>query len=151
MDTEMYKTLLALAVSLISAGAAVGEELVPYMDQDAVAAGETLYAEHCAACHGAELEGEPNWQGLKENGMRPAPPHDETGHTWHHPDAQLFDLTKHGVAEVLARRGLDYQSDMMGFGDVLSDAEILAVLAYIKSTWPARVVEMHNKVNANQP
>ena len=31
-----------------------------------------------------------------------------------------------------------YESDMPGFADVLSDAEIRAVLDFIKSTWPER-------------
>ena len=35
---------------------------------------------------------------------------------------------------------------MPGFA-VLSDAEIQAALAYIKSTWPAEVIEMHNDIN----
>ena len=46
--------------------------------------GETLYAVHCAVCHGANLEGQLDWQTPDENGILPAPPHDETGHTWHH-------------------------------------------------------------------
>jgi mono/diheme cytochrome c family protein len=62
----------------------------------------------------------------------PAPPHDESGHTWHHPDDMLFDITKHGIARY-APPG--YQSDMPAFGGVLSDDEIRAVLAFIKSHW----------------
>ena len=77
----------------------------------------------------------------------PAPPHDPTGHTWHHPDTQLFMLTKYSVAEMV---GGGYESNMMGFGDVLTDDEILQVLAYIKSTWPDEVIEMHNQINAQQ-
>ena len=65
----------------------------------------------------------------------PAPPHDASGHTWHHPDGVLFRITKEGVAAVV---GGGYQSDMPAFGDVLSDDEIRAVLAYIKSMWPER-------------
>lgn len=34
--------------------------------------------------------------------------------------------------------GGGYQSDMPGFGNVLTDEEIRAVLAFIKSTWPER-------------
>jgi mono/diheme cytochrome c family protein len=47
----------------------------------------------------------------------------------------LFRVTKEGPAAVV---GNGYESDMPGFGDVLSDDEIHAVLAYIKSTWPER-------------
>ena len=65
----------------------------------------------------------------------PAPPHDPTGHTWHHSDKQLFDMTKVGPGALVP----GYQSDMPGFEDKLSDADIWAVLSYIESTWPADI------------
>ncbi|MBS8226225.1 c-type cytochrome [Vannielia litorea] len=120
--------------------------MLPYSDAEAVALGETLYAENCAACHGAALEGQvANWRERDADGMMPAPPHDESGHTWHHPDAMLFAITKYGTEAVV---GQGYQSNMMGFEGVLSDEEILATLAYIKSTWPAEIIEAHNGMNA---
>lgn len=103
-----------------------------------VAAGEVLYAENCAACHGANLEGEENWRSPRDDGSLPAPPHDASGHTWHHADSMLFAYTKLGGAEVLAAQGVDFNSGMPGFGDQLSDGEIWDILAYIKSTWPER-------------
>jgi hypothetical protein len=48
------------------------------------------------ALPGANLEGQPNWKERQANGRLPAPPHDASGHTWHHPDAQLFGITKQG-------------------------------------------------------
>jgi mono/diheme cytochrome c family protein len=104
-------------------------------DAEMLELGRHVYAENCASCHGAELEGQPNWKRRLESGRMPAPPHDETGHTWHHSDADLFRLTKEGVAAVV---GGDYESDMPAFGGVLTDDEILAALAFIKSTWPER-------------
>lgn len=62
----------------------------------------------------------------------PAPPHGETGHTWHHPDQDLFLIVKEGVAAIVP----GYETDMPAFAAVLTDAEILAVLGYIKGTWP---------------
>lgn len=118
---------------------------VPYEDAAAVALGETVYAANCAACHGAALEGQPNWRVRNADGRLPGPPHDETGHTWHHTDAANFAMVKFG-AEALVGNG--YESDMPGFEGVLSDAEILATLAYIKSNWPAEIVEMHDAMNA---
>jgi len=107
-------------------------------DTSKVSAGAKIYAQHCAACHGAKLEGQANWRARLPNGRLPAPPHDESGHTWHHPDSVLFGITKRGLAPPYAPP--DYQSDMPGFGGKLSDDEIWAVLAYIKSHWTSRDV-----------
>jgi len=103
-----------------------------------VAIGKPLYERHCASCHGAKLEGQPNWREKLPNGRMPAPPHDETGHTWHHPDAVLFGITKNGlVPGRYAPPG--YQSDMPAYRSTLSDDEIWAVLSYIKSSWPGKI------------
>ena len=104
-------------------------------DAGRVALGERVYAQHCASCHGARLEGQPNWRSRLPNGRLPAPPHDETGHTWHHADALLFAITKQGIVPPYAPAG--YESDMPAFGRTLSDDEIWAVLAFIKSRWTA--------------
>jgi mono/diheme cytochrome c family protein len=106
----------------------------PTLASDEVQAGQSLYATHCASCHGAKLEGEANWQEQKPDGTFRAPPHDATGHTWHHPDAQLIEAIRLGGARLPAEVG--GTSSMPPFDQVLSDEEILAVLAYIKSHWP---------------
>ena len=98
-----------------------------------VARGQRVYVAQCAACHGSKLEGQPNWRERLPSGRFPAPPHDPSGHTWHHSDALLFSITKHGI-ERHAPPG--YKSDMPAFGNRLSDDQIWAVLAYIKSMWP---------------
>ena len=41
-----------------------------------LALGQQLYAANCASCHGANLEGQPDWRRRNENGRMPAPPHD---------------------------------------------------------------------------
>lgn len=97
--------------------------------------GRQLYSANCASCHGANLEGQPDWRRRLSTGRLPAPPHDASGHTWHHPDGVLFRVTKDGPAAVV---GDGYESDMPGFGDVMSDPEIQAVVEFIKSTWPER-------------
>jgi mono/diheme cytochrome c family protein len=109
--------------------------------------GAALYAKHCAACHGTDLEGQPNWRTRRQDGRLPAPPHDETGHTWHHPDQVLFAVTKHGTA---AMTSPNYKSDMRGFGDVLSDREIWAVLDFIKSRWPEEIRKRQATISARQ-
>ena len=136
-----------VAVPLVAMRPAEGAGLLDYENPAIVAAGRTIYDEACASCHGANLEGQPDWRTRDAEGYLPAPPHDATGHTWHHPDTQLIDLTTRGVEAVV---GGGYKSQMMGFGDVLTEDEILAVLSYIKSTWPARVIATHNEINAAQ-
>jgi mono/diheme cytochrome c family protein len=103
------------------------------LDPERVARGETVYLIHCARCHGLDLEGEPDWQARRPDGTLPAPPQDETGHVHEHDDFSLFEYVKYGGARY-ARRG--EKSNMPGFGDTLTDAEIWAVIAYIKSEWP---------------
>ncbi len=105
-------------------------------------AGKALYAETCAACHGVNLEGQDNWRSPGEDGRLPAPPHDETGHTWHHEDQVLFNYTRLGGREMMAAQGMEFDSGMPGFGDQLTDQEIWNVLGYIKSTWPEEIQDM---------
>ncbi len=127
---------LALAVTaaaavLLGGGGRADPDADP--DADPVARGRAVYAAWCAECHGARLEGQPDWRSRKPDGRLPAPPHDASGHTWHHSDADLFTIIKQGVG-AFAPPG--YESDMPAFGGVLSDAEIRAVLAFIRSSWP---------------
>ncbi len=104
--------------------------------------GKQLYQQSCAACHGANLEGAENWQTPLEDGSLPPPPHDETGHTWHHGDQLLFDYTKLGGAAMLAQMGVEMKSGMPAFEGKLTDEEIWAILDYIKSTWPQRIRDL---------
>ena len=134
---------LAGAVALLRPADAEGVRLRPD-DPATTARGAAIYAAECAACHGAALEGQPDWRTPGPDGLRPAPPHDATGHTWHHDDATLFALTKHGLAGLMADAP---PSAMPAFDGVLTDAEIVAVLSYIKSTWPAPVRARHDAVN----
>jgi mono/diheme cytochrome c family protein len=149
--TPIRRWLLLSAVAVVlAAGAAVGwiavRPAVPRIDPAdpaQVALGQSVYAAQCARCHGARLEGQPNWRERMDNGRLPAPPHDAEGHTWHHPDAQLFDITKRGPAAIAP----GYESDMPAFDGILTDEEIAAVLAYIKSRWPPDVRAHSNRVN----
>jgi len=105
-----------------------------------LAAGERLYTTHCAVCHGANLEGQPEWRRRKADGKLPAPPHDASGHTWHHDDQLLFDIVRDGL--VPPRAPADYQTDMPVYGGALSDDEIRAVLTFIASRWSDEVRTM---------
>jgi len=104
-----------------------------------IALGSGVYEKHCASCHGVRLEGQPDWQRRLPNGRLPAPPHDDAGHTWHHPDRVLLAITKYGLVPPHAPPG--YQSDMPAFQSVVPDDEIRAVLAYIRSHWSEEVMK----------
>ena len=110
--------------------------------------GRILYVGNCASCHGANLEGQPNWRSANKDGVLPAPPHDSTGHTWHHDNALLFEYTKLGGKRALAARSItDFNSGMPAFEGVIPDQAIWQILAYIKSTWPEQVQKV--QVNRN--
>lgn len=122
---------------------AVGAALAPTsLAQDNP--GQWIYLDRCAGCHGVNLEGQPDWMRRLPNGRMPAPPHDATGHTWHHSDRQLLRIIKEGLAVIAP----GYATDMPAFADTLSDEEILAVLDYIKSTWPDRERDLQAKRTA---
>lgn len=135
----------AIAVVRAQSIADIPAELLPYRDPVVVAEGKAIYEAQCAACHGVNLEGEDNWRSPGPDGKLPAPPHDETGHTWHHPDPQLFLITKYGTEAMV---GGSYRSNMIGFEDLLTDEQIIAALAYIKSTWPEDIQARHTEMNS---
>jgi mono/diheme cytochrome c family protein len=141
--------VVALGMVIVggSIGAAGPAPTADPADAELVALGEQIYAQQCASCHGADLEGQPNWQRQLPDGGMPAPPHDASGHTWHHPDVLLFGITKFG-GQALAPAG--FKGNMPPFADQLSDREIWAVLAFIKSRWPADIQAAQQQRNKIQ-
>lgn len=137
-----FVAIAGVALYSVNAQRSVARESAE-LDQR-IALGKTVYDASCASCHGAKLEGQPDWRNRRPDGRLPAPPHDASGHTWHHPDAQLLAIIRLGTAAVV---GDGYESDMPGFADVLTDAESVAVLDYIKSTWPQREAEYQRQLS----
>lgn len=134
---------LAAGAALALRPLADAAPLLAWNDPSTVAAGHAIYSSDCAACHGGLGAEAPT---ADERATLSAPPHDATGHSWQHPDFALFELTKSGEVAALCR-SLD-GSDMPQFGSDLSDREILAVLAYIKSTWPEEIRSQQEGINA---
>ncbi len=134
MISRRGRWILIAAVATASLAAAVFVGVSCRASQSKILLGRSLYAQHCASCHGIKLEGEPDWQTPRPNGRMPAPPHDASGHTWHHSDDELFTITKKGLGAVVP----GHESDMPTFESILSDDEIRTILAFIKSTWPER-------------
>ena len=101
---------------------------LPTLNSERVEQGEVLYAEHCAQCHGVDLKGSPIWKEPLPDGSLPPPPHDSTGHTWHHSDEQLINIIANGGDPA-------YNSKMPAFKEKLTVNEMIAVLEFIKSKW----------------
>ncbi len=114
-------------------------------DPNVVDMGRKVYVSHCAQCHGVALEGQPNWRQSLPDGGLPAPPHDETGHTWHHADQVLFEITKYGRLKNSPPSAL---RRMPSFDGRLSDKEISSSLAYIKSNWPKQILDRQQSITA---
>lgn len=143
--------VVAIALAVLTQAGHVFSNTRDHEPVSDIVSGEQLYSENCASCHGANLEGQPDWRSKGPDGKLPAPPHDRTGHTWHHGDALLFNYTKLGGTELMKRQGLDFDSGMPGFGDILTDEDIRNILSFIKSTWPERERRVQaERTNAEQ-
>lgn len=103
--------------------------LLDWQDSATVARGAAIYESECTACHGSLATAPP-----ADAPPPSAPRHDETGHSWEHPDYVLFQLTKSGEVAELCLTGGD--GGMPQFEEALNDRQIVDVLSYIKSTWP---------------
>jgi mono/diheme cytochrome c family protein len=100
---------------------------LPMLDENAIAQGEILYQQYCAACHMPDLSGAPDWKKPLPDGSLPPLPHDDAGHTWHHPDFLLL--------QILSEGGVVYDGVMPGFAEQLSPDEMEAILEFLKSHW----------------
>ena len=94
-----------------------------------VRTGQEIYASTCVSCHGEKGEGTKNWMQRDKDGRLPPPPLNGDGHTWHHGDRLLFRVVYEGGL------GLGFGNNMLAFGDLLSQDEIVAVIEFVKSLW----------------
>lgn len=113
-----------IAIACSSGSSEVSESGYPVLpSDDLVQVGQPLYQQNCASCHGDAVTRPP---------VPFAPPHTDDGHTWHHPDRNLVDWILDGVPLATA---------MPEFRGQLTEDEVKAVLAYIKTFWPERIQE----------
>jgi len=105
---------------------------LPTLDSSQIARGKQIYQQHCASCHGANAEGAANWKTPDENLNYPPPPHNDNGHSWHHPDRVLYEAIRDGIRDTLRP---NQPMRMRSFSVKLSYAEISAVIASFKSLW----------------
>ena len=104
-------------------GGAVSEELIKR--------GSDLYATHCQSCHG---------DGAGRGLLPYVPSHGPDGHTWHHSDRNLMDIVLNGPGEMgeMMREMMGTPKDaprMPAWKGVLSEEDVRATLAYIKTFW----------------
>lgn len=149
----MKRIFLAAGSLVVAAGAILAVVAGNRIDADVgqqsraaeLALGAAIYADACAGCHGADLEGEPEWHSPGPDGRMPAPPHDASGHTWHHPDRVLLQIMLSGTSAVV---GNGHESNMPGFAQSHSEQELRAVLDWIKSQWPERERSYQARITA---
>ena len=134
--------VLLIFVGAIASFSAQPAYAIDPADPQLIALGQQVYATQCAGCHGPNLEGEANWNLPSADGLIKAPPHDETGHTWHHNNAYLIDSIAKGGARLPSDAGV---SAMPAYENILSEEEIGAVLSYIQSTWPADILAQQSQ------
>lgn len=118
------------------------------LDAEHVARGALLYAANCASCHGAQGEGEANWKSPNPDGTYPAPPHDSSGHTWHHADRLLLEIIRDGGARY---ETATFKRRMPAWRERLTDDEIRAVLEYLKSLWGMEERRLQAEASARDP
>lgn len=137
-----FLCVLGVAIgALYSLSTGKEDGFLQWRDPAVTAAGRMLYAAYCAGCHGM-----PDGSSAATNVSGKAPPlHDETGHTWQHPDYALFQLVRDGVA---VANCVPVDPELMPkFKGIVSDSELVAILSYIKSTWPDAIRKDHDQVN----
>ena len=125
--------LLALLAAALALSACDGGRLQPETaaTKAYVKRGATLYDANCVKCHGGRTGGN----------LKDIPPrHNANGHTWHHADQQLIDMTLNGITFSLE------DQKMPAFKDKLSQEDVRAILAYIKTWWTEEQRDEQRKV-----
>jgi cytochrome c553 len=116
--------------------------------------GEYQYNLVCAHCHGYEGQGQlaesiPQTELL---GMHTVPAHNADSHVYQHPDQLLIRVIKEGVQNPLSH------FPMPAFEGALTDEQINAIIAYIKTWWTdeqrahqAEVTQRWAEMDTGQP
>lgn len=121
---------------------------LPALDPAQVTRGREIYLQACARCHGANAEGAPHWQQPDARGDMPASPHNDTGHTWRHSDAQLAEIIRNGLRDPFNKTP---ELTMPPFKGQLTDAQIGNVIMYFKSLWSAEHRAYQEEENHRAP
>ncbi len=128
--------LLIFPAVLLAACAPAAPTATPTATPDLIAQGREVYMRECAVCHGERAQGYADDPG--------APPLDDTGHAWHHPDQQIYGWIVNGKL-ALAGEG------MPALGDRLTEQEVRAVIEYLHSLWTEDQLETQQDVTTRYP
>jgi len=147
MHPRLRWTFLMMAVTGLTVGVAQAEpvaiagESIParWYKPAYVDAGKSLFAANCASCHGAGAEGAVNWRQPDAEGRFPPPPLNGSGHGWHHPLAALYQTIMAGSPDGSGR--------MPAWQGKLSQAEVLAIIAWFQSHWPDEIYAAWHRTN----
>lgn len=132
----MLKTTFALLVTigwLSTACAAEPAPPTPTPTPDPITLGQEVFGRVCAECHGEKAEG---------HAYPPAPALDGSEHTWHHPDVQIREWIRNGKFGPVP---------MPASGNRVTEAEIDAVITYIKSLWSEEQRSFQQSINQRYP
>lgn len=135
---------LGLSFSLTTLAAACSPG--PVEPSAVVASGQALYETYCLGCHG----------GAEGGAMMDWPPrHNANGHTWHHPDCQLVATVLDGSSEMgeMMRGMMGVPRDaprMPAFRGQLSEQDVRAILAYLKTWWTPQQRDFQRRVTEAQ-
>jgi len=102
-------------------------------DLKQITRGRILFHKYCAACHGVNAEGAPNWRQRNPDGKFPPPPLNGTGHTWHHPMKALRMTIRDGTQKIGGK--------MPAWGHTLSDQDIDDIIAWFQGRWPDEIYQ----------
>ncbi|MFZ3041982.1 MAG: cytochrome c [Thiobacillus sp.] len=130
MKTHLAGALLAVLATLTACERTPSGAGPPdrYQDAQQIARGQTVYTQHCMACHGTEGKGPPgDWRIRDADGRFPPPPLDDSAHAWHHPTAALLETVRDGSP--------GGQGNMPAWNGTLSEQAMRDVVAYIKTLW----------------
>ena len=108
--------------------ATITSDSVEAVSAQTLALGAALYSQNCQSCHG-DLQGNGN------DGVSPL--HNQHGHTFHHPDAQLMDFILRGKLPGF----------MPGFADRLTEQQIRMILEFIKTSWTPQDLKVQRDIS----
>lgn len=128
-----HSTLVGIAALFgLPAAALAGADGPPMLGREQVEAGDVLYQQYCASCHGPRGEGDPKWEEPDAKGELPPPPHNGGGHTWKHSDAMLYQMVSEGWRDPFNKTK---ELTMPGFKDQLSAEQMRDVITFLKTLW----------------